>query len=398
MNSSIYNLRENKISLTKANLESGRYSVVFKQKDYVNHMTAMGRAFRVINQLAPEEVKEINLINNNAGMSMYQASLKRDNLDLYEEDGLYKLTWEAINITDTNSQNDDFKFQGEIKRPSFFWDIEPSFRSQIGGPDGFFFGDLRLDLTSEIIFDEGINLTARGSFGLYNNLGDLRLASDSLLPNVRTGIVKYLRNSEDFYIQNLQLNIFKNPFKDVYFKFSSGIFEEMFGGLGGEIIYRPFGANYGIGLEAWHAMQRDYDMLFDFRSYDIMTGHINFYYHHPRSKVDLLLKGGRFLAGDSGVYVDFSRSFITGLRIGAFFALTDISKEEFGEGSFDKGFYFYIPVDMFSSKHRNGHIPFGLRPLTRDGAAWLLHSFQLWGVTDASSKSYLYKERESFYD
>ena len=139
-------------------------------------------------------------------------------------------------------------------------------------------------------------------------------------------------------------------------------------------------------------------MRFDFQDYDIVSGHVNLYYHFDPLSVDLLLKGGRFLAGDSGVYFDFSRRFRNGLRIGAFFALTDISKQEFGEGSFDKGFYFYVPVDMFSSKHRNGHIPFGLRPLTRDGAAWLLHSFQLWGVTDASSKNFLFREMDSFYD
>ena len=68
------------------------------------------------------------------------------------------------------------------------------------------FGDLRLDLKSEIIFDDGITLTSRGSIGLLNNFDDLRLASDSVLPHVRTDIVKYLKESDEFYIQNLQLN------------------------------------------------------------------------------------------------------------------------------------------------------------------------------------------------
>ena len=139
-------------------------------------------------------------------------------------------------------------------------------------------------------------------------------------------------------------------------------------------------------------------MLFSFRDYDIVTGHLNLHYHHDRSSIDFLVKGGRFLAGDSGIYFDFSRRFSNGLKIGAFFARTDISKFEFGEGSFDKGFYFFVPVNIFSTKHRNGHVPFGLRPLTRDGAAWLLHSFQLWGVTDAASRNFLYREFGSFYD
>tara|TARA_B100001287_G_C22686516_1_gene534106 strand:- start:1585 stop:3723 length:2139 start_codon:yes stop_codon:yes gene_type:complete len=398
VNTTLYNLQENQIYPIKANLENGNYSVVFKQSQYLNHTTAMGRAFRIINQLAPDEVKEISLVNYNAGLPLYEAKISRESLNLYEKDKLYKLTSKDLSLNSTNDQKDYYGFIGNIERPTIFWGFEPSIRSQIGGPDGFFFGDLRLDLKSEIIFDDGITLTSRGSIGLLNNFDDLRLASDSVLPHVRTDIVKYLKESDEFYIQNLQFNIFKNPLKDVYAKFSMGIFEEMFGGYGGEILYRPFDKNYGIGIEGWHAFQRDYNMRFDFQDYDIVSGHVNLYYHLDPLSVDLLLKGGRFLAGDSGVYFDFSRRFRNGLRIGAFFALTDISKQEFGEGSFDKGFYFYVPVDMFSSKHRNGHIPFGLRPLTRDGAAWLLHSFQLWGVTDASSKNFLFREMDSFYD
>ena len=57
----------------------------------------------------------------------------------------------------------------------------------------------------------------------------------------------------------------------------------------------------------------------------------------------LTLRGGRFLAKDSGINFDFSRIFPSGLRMGAFFSLTDISEQEFGEGSFDKGFLFPYP-------------------------------------------------------
>ena len=59
------------------------------------------------------------------------------------------------------------------------------------------------------------------------------------------------------------------------------------------------------------------------------------------------LRGGRYLAEDSGFTFNVSRDFKSGLNMGVFFSLTDISKAEFGEGSFDKGFYFSLPVDLF---------------------------------------------------
>ena len=34
--------------------------------------------------------------------------------------------------------------------------------------------------------------------------------------------------------------------------------------------------------------------------------------------------------------------------MGAFFTRTDLSFEEFGEGSFDKGIYVHIPIDFFA--------------------------------------------------
>jgi hypothetical protein len=188
------------------------------------------------------------------------------------------------------------------------------------------------------------------------------------------------------------------PTSNVYAKVSMGILEEMFGGVGGEILYRPFGSNYGIGAELWRVKQRDYDQMFKFIDYETTTGHINLFYKEPISKVIIALKAGRFLAEDSGINFDFSRRFKSGLRIGAFFSVTDISKAEFGEGSFDKGFYFYIPVDIFFQQYSKGTSGFGLKPLTRDGAAPLVHSHHLWGITEQAQKANLDRDWDDLYD
>ena len=68
----------------------------------------------------------------------------------------------------------------------------------------------------------------------------------------------YLQEGDKFTIDRLQFNSFANPYKNIYTKFSAGIFERMFGGYGGEFLYRPFEKNYGIGFEAWRVRQRDY--------------------------------------------------------------------------------------------------------------------------------------------
>ena len=50
--------------------------------------------------------------------------------------------------------------------------------------------------------------------------------------------------------------------KDIYAKFTGGILESMFAGIGGEILFRPFHRNFAIGAEAWRVKQREYNMLF----------------------------------------------------------------------------------------------------------------------------------------
>ena len=194
-----------------------------------------------------------------------------------------------------------------------------------------------------------------------------------------------MKESNDHSIKRLQLDYFRQLSPEIYAKLTGGILESMFAGIGGEILYRPVNNNFSLGAELWRVKQREYNMMFKFLDYETTTGHINFYYREPRSQILFILRGGRFLAKDSGFNFDFSRRFPSGLVLGAFFSLTDISEYEFGEGSFDKGFYFHVPIEIFSTTYREGHSSFGLRPLTRDGAQLIQHNLHLYGVTEQGS-------------
>ena len=226
----------------------------------------------------------------------------------------------------------------------------------------------------------------------------LKLKSTSVLPHVRTDIVKYLKQSRNFSIKRIQANYFKQLTPSIFTKLSGGIFEQMFAGYGGEILYRPYNKNFGIGLDVWKVYQREYDQMFDVRDYNTLTGHLSLYYHEPVSNILFTIKGGRYLAKDSGFTFDFSRIFRSGMRMGAFFSLTDISEEEFGEGSFDKGFYFWIPVELFSNRYLKRTFGWGLKPITRDGAQSLIYSHPLWGVTDPSNYHSFRRRFDDIYD
>ena len=115
-------------------------------------------------------------------------------------------------------------------------------------------------------------------------------------------------------VKKIVENIFRNfKLNNAHAKISAGYFEQMFGGVGGEVLYRPFYKPWAIGAELWRVKQRSYRQLFSFlegdNAYETTTGHINFYFKEPRSQVLVAIKAGRFLAEDSGINFDFSRRF-----------------------------------------------------------------------------------------
>ncbi len=397
--SSLKLLTENKIFLQTANARNNKYEITYSQSKYLNTAQAVGRIANILDQISPEIIEEFSLVSLNADQSMFAVDIPRDQYQLYKKQRKTDALLEAVTIYKPDpKQHLEHDYRPTTKLPTTIWKFSPAIRSQIGGPDGFYFGDFSIAFHSETLLRRNFNILSVASVGLFNNFDDLKLASDSILPHVRTDIVKYLKNSDKYHITRLQANYFMNPYKSIYAKVSAGIFEPMFSGYGGEILYKPFNKNYGIGAEIWNVRQRSYRQLFGNLDYSTLTGHINFYYREPMTRVLFQLKGGRFLAEDSGFSFNFSREFKSGLNMGVFFSLTDISKAEFGEGSFDKGFFFNIPIQVFFDQYSRGSSGFGLRPLTRDGAQPLTVAQSLWSTTNQANKDQLIYGWDGFYD
>jgi len=185
-------------------------------------------------------------------------------------------------------------------------------------------------------------------------------------------------------IQRMKLEYMFSPYKDVFVRADLGILEEMFAGVGGEVLYRPYNRRSAIGFTFHRVKQRGFNQLFSLRDYETNTGHLGFYTDIKEVYAQLLL--GKYLAGDTGATLDLSRRFKTGFTLGIFATKTNVSKEVFGEGSFDKGFYFSIPTYLFYPNFRTGNISFGLHPLTKDGGAILNQHNSLFGILGDSNR------------
>lgn len=90
----------------------------------------------------------------------------------------------------------------------------------------------------------------------------------------------------------------------------------------------------------------------------------------------------RYLAGDVGATIDIKRVFPNGVALGAWATKTNVSAQQFGEGSFHhKGIYLNMPFDVFLPRSTGGTASLVWNPLTRDGGAKLYRRFPLSEIT-----------------
>lgn len=172
-------------------------------------------------------------------------------------------------------------------------------------------------------------------------------------------------------IGRAQLDFHMTPKKNHHIQMSAGIFEDMFSGYGMEYLYYKENSNYAFGLELFNVRKRDYDWGFGHLDYENTILNSNLYYrNYGLIPFDLKISAGEYLAGDVGATIEISRTYDNGVRFGAFATFTDVSAEDFGEGSFDKGLFFNIPI------YRN-FISYTWRPLTKDPGAQLLRKHTL---------------------
>lgn len=221
--------------------------------------------------------------------------------------------------------------------------------------------------------------------GLLDNFDQFEYEASSNLPRVRTQIRDYLKTSKlrmsQFYAAS-----HAQPTDDLFWLGYGGYLESMYAGVGSELLYRPFGKNWALGVDANFVQQRAFDQGFGLRDYQVLTGHVTGYYEWQQ--VLIQLSAGQYLAKDRGVTFDVSRRFLNNARLGAWASRTNVSAEDFGEGSFDKGVYVVIPFDMFSLKstRETGRVNFQF--LTRDGGQKLNRPQQLYGITDKRRYQY----------
>lgn len=364
-------------------MRTGTLSVWYSQGRYRSQAEAFGRLGRLLAALAPEQVSNFTLIEIYLGFEAYRVNLVRSEVQALAE-GIVspEEVDRTVRVDGPNLFSHWHRENGVQDYPGISYSTGPGWRQHVGGPDGFYFFQLWWKLGATLSLAPNWSVSAQLGANIYNNFDELKLRSDSELPHVRSDIVKYLKQGENNLVR-LETNYFFPLASSWYGRVSAGLFEEMYGGVSGEVLYRDFQSPLALGLDVAHVRKRAFDQRFDFLDYEITTGHLTAYYDWRAMDTLIQLSYGRYLAGDWGATLNMAHFFDSGVSVGAFATKTNVSAEDFGEGSFDKGFYVNIPMDLFFARSTRRRAPIVFRPLTRDGGQMVRDGISLYGATTA---------------
>tara|TARA_B100001113_G_C21120534_1_gene627210 strand:+ start:2536 stop:4359 length:1824 start_codon:yes stop_codon:yes gene_type:complete len=339
---------------------------------------------KLITNLEQNGIGVNKVLETSSSIGLELTQFTHSNLQLVEEiifqaskdAGIEKDIKKNIKIVDLNAvyefdknfeKNSDLIYQ---RQPSSAFNTSTGlkFRPFLASREEFFKGALLLENDSEYVIRDNLLFHFNLKYSLADNFDDLRFPPVDTYPaQVRSDVKQYLKNMDKgIILGRAQLDYYLTPYEKHHIMFSAGILEDMFSGYGFEYLYYKNDTNYSVGFELFNVKKRDYQWRFGTFDYENVTGHINFNYRNYGSiPFDMKLSYGEYLAGDIGTTIELSRTYSNGMNFGVFASNTNVSSEQFGEGSFDKGIFFNIPI-------YGNLINYSWRPLTKDPGAKLI--------------------------
>ena len=378
--------------------ESDRLIVVLTNTRISEMSRAVGRAARTIVALAPIETREIRITYtvNDMPFATYEfADVQRLQRYFNGQIGRGEL-FDYVNVTyarpgseDVAAEKDDVIAALDNERKSTFFDqtegdlysfrtessslsrfkISPKFGLYLNDPSGAFRYDTFLQANYDYNLSKGLFFNSAARVTLLEDVSAVSQPSNSTLPHVRSDISDYYDHN-GFKITKLMVNKYFRPEERVYVRASAGIYELMFAGVGGQVLYHPQTERWAVDFSSDWLRQRDFVGYFGFQDYQTVTALAAFHYRMPYYGLTATVRAGRFLAKDSGARFELKRRFASGFEVGAWYTFTN-GNDITSPGSpdkpyYDKGIYGSIPLTAMLTRDTQVTSAFSLSPWTRD--------------------------------
>lgn len=349
-------------------LDTTRVELRIRNTTYQSEAQALGRTARLLTRALPASVETIVLTLVTDGVPKSTVTFQRSDIEALENAPADAMLQRAVFSDAAGLKNPNLVATPGIY-PKFTWNLSPYLEASFFDPDAPVRGDTGLRLAARYDVAPGLVLAGSVKHRLAGNLDDISRRSNSVLPRVRSDIDQYLIQGTTA-LEYLTLSHFARPDQNLYSRITVGYLERMYGGISTELLWKPVDSRLALGAEVNFVRQRAFDGGLEFRNYETFTGHVSAYYDFGNG-YHAQLDVGQYLAQDQGATISFDREFANGWKVGAFATFTDVSFEDFGEGSFDKGIRLSIPISWATGQPSKRVASTTIRPLTRDGGARL---------------------------
>jgi hypothetical protein len=359
-------LRGEGIVLTGIEVTSDTVRVRYINTRYRSEAQGMGRVSRVLTAHMPPEIETFILEPEQEGMPLSGQIIRRSDLEAFENTvGGSEAMLERVTFGPAGPA------EGLTSVPTgdepFTWGLAPYLSLTLFNADNPYQLSFGAELSATYRFGPGTFIEGSIRQRILSNSDDAELITDENWPVVRRNQGLYTEEGNPG-IEYLTFAHYGRLADTVFGRVTLGYLEEMYGGISTEVLWKPVQSRWALGGEVNYVVQRDFDKRLGFQDYETATGHVSAYYAFPNGfhgQIDV----GRYLAGDWGGTFSVDREFENGWRVGAYFTLTNMPFDEFGEGSFDKGIRLTIPTDFIVGRPNRADVAFDLRSLNRDGGA-----------------------------
>ncbi|WP_413150019.1 YjbH domain-containing protein [Amaricoccus sp. W119] len=385
------------IRLERITFRGSEVDVLIQNRRYNQEPRAIGRATRVLQVGMPANVRVFNITSVAEGIETTTTTINRAE---YERQiagwDAGQRSWDTVGLAGAWSDPASYPvWTRPDLYPSFDWTVLPQPYLVLLTPGEPIRIGLNLDANVTLRVSQGLSFNLGVSqplFGTYDDPGD----SDSTLPHVRSNTSRYY-SGKNLRMTNLTSDYVFKLNENTYGQVSAGYLERQFAGLYSEVLWKPVGQNWGLGAELAYVKQREWDAPLGLTDYDVVTGFGSVYWETGWYGMEVELDAGRYLAGDWGSTLTVTREFANGWAVGAYATLTDVTSEDYGEGSFDKGVMITIPFRWTVPFETDARNSIQLTSISRDGGAQLDVANDLWGTVKEFDRRHMQQNWGSFW-
>ncbi len=363
---------------------------------YLSNTKAVGRAMRILLGYAGPDITTLTVQLKRRGVRVLSVSVAprhlRDYLTGKLDESLFKDLLKVKPADANRHTSKPLAQQASKKSWISGYGIKPTIETFFNDPSGALKARWSLEPYATLQTWKGNALIARLNVPIAS---DISTETETVEDAVRSDAWKYAGSSTN--LEQLMVDQVLKLTDRTYGRLSIGYLERMYAGAGGELLHFFGDGQIAAGLSGNHVTKREPDTLFELQDFDRYTLLGNIYYYYSPLNVTLQTQAGRFLAGDEGLRLVFSRQYDTGARIGFWYSLTDTSDfTGYNKDYHDKGIHIQLPLGMFTDRHTQRQLDYSMSPWTRDVGAIVHHWQDLYHFGADLTPARFYDDMEQF--